>query len=307
MPGPVAGLDDSAGGNAASVEGPHRELRARLADGLGGDRAHGKSDLNRLPRRHVHAIAAGAHAARGSAGQAAADPHGVDAQGFDLGCHRRGDELVLLDDQLVGNRVADCLTAGSTEDRLAKRDIDLLALVDRPLGNAHLRPAVELGDDHGLGHVVELAGQIAGVRGLEGSVGQALTGAVCRGEVFKDVQPLAEVRPNRGFDDLARGLGHQAAHARQLLHLADVASGAGRGHQKDRVQVRLSLRGVDRHLLMVCRVAPIVLERLNHALGHLLTAVSPQVQQLVVTLPLGNRPGLVILLHPIHLLLRLVD
>ena len=81
------------------------------------------------------------------------------------------------------------------------------------------RAAVVLGDDGVLRHVDEPAGQVAGVRRLERGVGQALAGAVRRDEVLEHGQPFAEVRRDRGLDDLARRLGHQAAHAGQLTDL----------------------------------------------------------------------------------------
>ena len=62
------GLDvlllDAAGGDAADVEGPHRELGARLADRLGGDDADGHALLDELAGGQVHAVAAPADAQR---------------------------------------------------------------------------------------------------------------------------------------------------------------------------------------------------------------------------------------------------
>ncbi len=42
-------LDQRAGGDAAGVERAHGELRARLADGLGGDDADGQAFLDQRP------------------------------------------------------------------------------------------------------------------------------------------------------------------------------------------------------------------------------------------------------------------
>jgi hypothetical protein len=74
--------------------------------------------------------------------------------------------------------------------------------------------AVDLGDDHVLGHVHQTAGQVAGVGRLEGRVGQALSGAVGGDEVLKHREAFAEAPRDGRLDDLARRLGHQAAHAR---------------------------------------------------------------------------------------------
>ncbi len=93
-------------------------------------------------------------------------------------------------------------------------------------GDALVGAAIVVEDGDGLSHVAELAGEIAGVGRLERGIGETLACAVGRGEVFENVQTFAEVRADRGLDDLAAGLGHQASHARELLHLTGVASSA---------------------------------------------------------------------------------
>src|SRR5215207_268358 len=80
-------------------------------------------------------------------------------------------------------------------------------------------PAVLGGDDAVLRHVDQPAGEIARVGGLERGVGEAFAGAVGRVEVLEHREPFLEVRDDRGLDDLARRLGHQAAHAGELAHL----------------------------------------------------------------------------------------
>ena len=50
--------------------------------------------------------------------------------------------------------------------------------------------AVDLVDDDVLRHVGELAGEVAGVGGLEGGVGQALAGAVGGGEILQHARGL---------------------------------------------------------------------------------------------------------------------
>ena len=81
------------------------------------------------------------------------------------------------------------------------------------------RAAVLLGDDDVLRHVDETAREVAGVGRLERRVGETLAGAVRRDEVLQHRQAFAEVRGDRRLDDLARGLGHQAAHAGELADL----------------------------------------------------------------------------------------
>src|SRR6185295_19507866 len=55
--------------HTAGVEGPHRQLRARLADGLGGDDAHRLAHADRLAGGEVAAVAPAAHAVARLAGE----------------------------------------------------------------------------------------------------------------------------------------------------------------------------------------------------------------------------------------------
>ncbi len=307
MAGGDASLDEPGRGDAACVEGAHRQLRARLADRLGSDDAHRHALLDEPARGHVHAVALGADAKVGFTGQRRTDKDGLDAQVLDLARSLGGDHAPRLDDELVGDGVGDGLQGDAAENLLAQGNVDLLALVDGSFGDPVGAATVLLADDDGLGDVAEFACEIARVSGLEGGVGQALAGAVRGAEVFEDGEPLAEVGADGGLDDFAAGLGHQASHARQLLHLRDVAAGARVGHHVDGVHVAAALVGVDREILARLGVAAVVLEGVDQLLGDLLAAVGPDVQQLVVALALGDDAPLVVLLHPLHELLRLRD
>ena len=117
------------------------------------------------------------------------------------------------------------------------------------MSSAVLGAAILLDDDAILRHVDQTAGQVARVRRLERRVREALAGAVGRVEIFKDGQAFLEVRDDRRLDDLARRLGHQAAHAGELLHLRLRTAGAGMGHHVDRVDRRLPA-------VLVLRLAP---------------------------------------------------
>ena len=154
-----------------------------------------------------------------------------------------GDQVVFADDHFVGDGVDDVRAADAAADRVGQADFDLLAAVDDALGDALRGAAVVHGDDHVLGHVGQLAGQVARVGRLQGRVGQALAGTVRGAEVFQHAQAFAEIRLDRRLDDLARRLGHQTAHAGQLADLLDAAAGAGVGHEEDRVDVAVGCGG----------------------------------------------------------------
>ena len=162
------------------------------------------------------------------------------------------------------------------------------AFMVKPVGRA----AIVLDDDRVLGDVDEAAGQVARVRRLERRVGQALAGAVGRVEVLEHGQAFLEVRDDRRLDDLARRLGHQAAHAGELLDLRRRAARAGMRHHVD---------GVDR--LALLRTADL----LHHLVGDAVRAVRPGIDDLVVLLALGDQAVLILLLVLLDLGARVVD
>ena len=127
---------------------------------------------------HVHAVAAGADPAGGFARERASDADRLELQLLELIRHLVGDDVVLRHDRLVGDRVADRVAGRAADDHVLQLDLDRLALVDRRLGDAVERVAVDLVDDDVLCDVGELAGEVAGVGGLEGGVGQTFARAV---------------------------------------------------------------------------------------------------------------------------------
>src|SRR5690606_2099781 len=271
---------------AADVEGPHGQLGARLADRLGRDDPDRLADVDRRAAGQVATVAGGADAGLGLAGQGRTDLDRLHARRVDLLddlLHQIG---VGLGDDVVRARLLDVFGRVTAEDPLAEADQHVAALDHRPQGDAAGRAAVFLGDDRVLGHVDQTTGQVTGVGGLQGGVGQALAGAVGRVEVLQHGQAFLEVRHDRRLDDLAGGLGHQAAHAAQLLHLSLRAPGAGVGHHVDRVDLGGAAVGQLLHLGDLA----------HHLVGDLVRGLGPSVDDLVVLLALGDQAVRVLLL-----------
>ena len=185
------------------------------------------------------------------------------------------------------HRIEDLLLADAADHAVAQRLQDVAAFHDGGDEDAVDGAAVDLGDDDVLRHVDQTARQVAGVRGLERGVGQALARAVGRDEVLQHREAFAEVGRDRRLHDLARGLGHQAAHAGELTHLLARASGAGVGHQVDRVEL--------------AELALDLLHLLEHLLGDALGDAVPDVDDLVVALTLGDDAAGALLLDLDHL------
>ncbi len=205
--------------HAAQMEGAHGELRAGLADRLRGDDADSLAEIDRRAAGEIAPVALGANAVAGLAGQRRADAHFLHArllQRLDL---LLLDQLAGLDHHLAGRRILDVVAGGAAEHALPERHRHLARLENGARRDAFARAAILLGHDAVLRHVDQTPRQIAGVGRLQRRVGQALAGAVGRVEVLEHRQSLLEVGDDRRLDDLARRLGHQPAHAGQLLHL----------------------------------------------------------------------------------------
>src|SRR6516164_1144411 len=204
-------LADPAGGTT-DVEGPHRELRAGLADGLSGYDAHRLAHLYHAAGGEVPSVAAHADTASRLAGQHRANLHPFDTRRLDGRRQVFVNFLVYVHDD-VALVVFDLLQRNTTHDTITQGLYDFAGLDDGLHINAIHRATIELGDDHVLSNVHQPPGQVTGVGGLERRIRQALARAMSGDKVLQNVQAFAEVRGDRSLDDLTRRLGHQAPHS----------------------------------------------------------------------------------------------
>ena len=136
------------------------------------------------------------------------------------------DDLVLVNDHLVGDRVTDVVTGGAADDQLRQRDIDLVAAADAGLGDAVQRAAIRHVMITYLGHVDELAGR--GYRQL--AVSKAVSASPLRApwvelKYSSTGQALAEVRLDGRLDDLAaRACAIRPRMPASWLNLVDAAA-----------------------------------------------------------------------------------
>ena len=277
------------------MEGAHRELGARLADRLGGNHADRLAGVDQHTTSQIAAIALGAQTVTGIAGQRRTHAHFVDAQTLDLvdrvfvehdtGFIQRG--LGLGMDHIAHH--------DTTEDAIAQGFDHLAAFDECPHGHTVSGAAVVFDHHQILGHVDQSTGQVAGVGSLERGIGQAFSGAVRRDEVLQNVQTFAEVRGDRGLDDRAVRLGHQAAHAGELTDLCSRAASTRVGHHVDGIEGLL----ID-HLAVT--IGDLLgLELIHHGLADFVAGLGPDVDHLVVTLALGHQTRGVLLLDLLDL------
>ena len=233
------------------------------------------------------------HAAARFAGEHRADAHALDAGVLNLGRHVFGDLCVDPGQDLSGDRVENVFKGDAADDAFAQPFDDVARLGDRLRPDAFDGSAIGFRDDHVLRHVNQTARQVARIGGLERRVGQAFARAVRGDEVLQHVQTLAEIGADRGLDDFARRLGHQAAHTGELPDLLLVTARAGIGHDQDRIQLAGFL------------LAP--LHFAEHLVGDLFGHFRPDGDDLVVAFAVSDHAVLVLLLDFDHFVLGVRD
>ena len=287
------------------MEGSHGQLGAGLADGLGRQDADGLAHGHRGAVAQIPAVALGAHAPAGLAGEHRPDLDLLQSGFLDAPGSVLVDLFIGFHQHFAGVGIDDVVQGHPAQDPVAHPLDDFAAFHQGGDEDAVDGAAVVLGDDRVLGHVHQAAGQVTGVGGLQGRIRQTFPGAVGRDEVLQHRQAFPEVGGDRGLDDFARRLGHQTAHPGQLAHLVLAAPGPGVGHHEDRVE--------GGHLFLEHRLfAELLRGRLfldDHFPGHLrhhlrrdfVGGLGPDVHHLVVFFTLGDQTFLVLLLHLGHL------
>ena len=201
-------LDLATRRGSTDVEGPHRELGARLADALGRDDADGLADVHLVAAGEVTPVALGAHAALRLAGEHRADDHFLDARFLDRVNEGFFEFGVRFDEHFAGEGIDDVFERHAAEDAVAEGLDDFAGVLELRHADAVERAAVEFRDDSVLGDVHETTREVPGVRRLEGGVRETLTRAVGRDEVLEHREAFTEVRRDGRFDDFAGRLGH---------------------------------------------------------------------------------------------------
>ena len=236
------------------VEGPHRELRAGLADGLRGDHAHRLADVHPVAPGKVTPVAGRAHPEARLAGDGRAHLHLVDPDSFELLDPGLVQQSSPRDPDLPGRGRQHVLGHHPSEHPLGQRLHDIASLDERSEHQALRRVAIHFRHHQVLRHVHQPPGEVAGVGGLQRGVGEALARTVGGNEVLQHVQAFAEVGGDRRLDDRSVGLRHESAHAGELPDLRRRSPRARVGHH---------VNGVERGLRHPADILGMALEELR--------------------------------------------
>ena len=271
-------------GNTAGMERTHGQLRARLADRLGGDDADCLAHGDRIARSKVRAVALDAYAVLGLAGQQGADLDPSHAGGNDALRIGFLHHLILAHNELSGLFVVQVFHQETARQALRQALDQLIAVLDIINLKAVRAVAVLLANDDVLRDIDQAAGQVTGVRRTQCRIGQAFPGAAGGDKVFENVQTLTIVRADGDLDRTARRIGDQAAHTSKLPQLAVGAAGAGIDHHIDGIVV-VKIRGQLRR--------------------NLLRAILPYLDHMAGALCIRDKAALEVCIDLIDLLLRL--
>ena len=175
------------------MERTHRKLRTRFSYGLSGYDTNSLADVDRISGRKVRTVAVGTYAVFCLALEYRANVHAF-YSGADNRIHLSlAQHIAVLCENLAGIRMSNIADNISSEQTVAERLNNVVALHD--IGDPHSlsRSAVLLADDNVLRNVDQTPREVTGVGCLKRRVRKRLARAARRNEIIKYIQTLAEV------------------------------------------------------------------------------------------------------------------
>ena len=145
-------------------------------------------------------------------------------------------------------------------------------------------------------HVYQTTGQVTGVGRLHGGIGKTLTGTVGRDEVLQHRHTLLEVRQNWVLNNLVSfgtcllRLSHQTTDTRKLFDLVLTTTGTRVQHHEYGVEALVGLS----HLL-------------QQDVTDIIVDVRPGIDDLIITLIVGNESHVIVVGNLTYLLITFLD
>ena len=184
------------------------------------------------------------------------------------------------------------MDGNTSEDSLIQSRDGLIAVLQSRADESAQRSAVFLVDDDVVADVDKAASEVTGIGRLHGRISKTFTGTVGRDEVLQHRHAFLEVRENRVFNGTTSlstcllRFCHQTTHTSELFDLVLRTTGSGVEHHVDCVKALVGLG----HLLQ---------QHLAQTVVH----VCPCVDDLVVTLIIGNEAHVVVVGDGLYLII----
>src|SRR5210317_151584 len=199
--------------------------------------------------------------------------------------------LIVLNKNLVRNRVDNIFESSTPQNTIAQRLDNFTALDQGADIDAVQSTAIVFHNDCVLSNVNQTTGEVTRVSCLKRCIGQTFTGTVSRDEVLQNRKTFTEVCGNWCFDDRAVRLGHQTTHSGQLTNLLVATTSTGVSHHVNRV------KGRNLNLFTFWRSHRLYRQFGKHRLGDIFGTLGPDIDDLIVTLAVGDQTFRVLFLY----------
>ncbi len=167
------------------MESTKCQLCTRLTDGLCGNNTDGLTLLNHAAGGQIAAITLHADAMLALTSEDGTNFNTLNRRGFNFGGHRLGDFLTGCNDELAGSGMDDVMNRHTSENALAKRRNDFIAILKGGADKTAECTAIFLGNDDIVRDIHQTTRQITGVGRLKGGISKTLTGTVGGDEVLQ--------------------------------------------------------------------------------------------------------------------------
>ena len=169
--------------STAGVEGPHRKLRSRFTNRLGGDDTDCLTHIDKIIRCEIVAIALGTDSFVGLASQHGTDVHHFYAKLINLASHLFRYQNIGRNKHVTRLRMEDIFTSNASVNFKGK-----LSTSSRKFLDAVKCPAIFEGNANILCNIHQLPGQVTRSSGFHCRVHQSLTRPISRVKIVNNIQ-----------------------------------------------------------------------------------------------------------------------
>ena len=272
------------------MEGTKRKLCTGFTNGLCCNNTNGLAFLYHTCSGKVAPIALHADTMLALTGKHRTDLDALDGRILNGLCLSFGNLLAGSTDEFTCCRMDNVVYRDTPQDAFREGGNHLIAIFECRTYQSAQRAAIFLVDDDIVGNVYKTTGEVSCIGCLHSGVGQTLTCTVGSNEVFEHRHAFLEVGKNGVFDDLRSlgtsllRLGHQSTDTGKLLNLIFRTTGTGIEHHEHSIETLVGFS----HLL-------------HKYVTDVVVDVCPCIDNLIVTLVIGDESHVVVLCNLSHL------
>ena len=270
--------------NTTGVECTESKLSTRLTNSLSRNHTYSLTKLYHTSSSQVTAVTLHADTLLALTSKYRTDFYTLDRRLIDSLSLGLRDFLTSLNNQLTGSWVNNIMYRYTTQDTLIERRNNLITILQCSAYQATQSTTVLLSNDYIMRNVNKTTSQISGVGSLHSGIGKTLTSTVRSNKVLQHRHTLLKVRKDRVLNDLRTfstrllRLSHQTTHTRQLLNLILRTTSSRIKHHVHSIESLVSFS----HFL-------------HQDVTQVCINVSPRINNLVVTLLVGDETHIIVI------------